>query len=455
MMALSVLSVIGIVLKWILFVILGIIGLVLLIVLIVLFDPFFYKLKGNKKDKQIEAHARVFYLFHLVRVEVDFVDKKLVWKVKVAWKQIAGSDMVSEKDDESYRQHGDLEIESADGESISGLQAGEELGEREALPAPENKPKSEEAQLLSTLTEEWKERIRMAEDETYAREQREKAKEQKQREKAEKVAEKQRKKDAAAKEKLKAEREKEAARKAALADGESGEANLSDRIDAGIGKLLDLYEKIWDIVDAILDAPDKIEETLEEKLGPIEKYMRIYDRYPRKSETLNAVFKLLGDILRHLVPKRYQIYLHFGSGDPFGTAKLIGIWYAVAPTVFPKQTRTRRIEIDTEMEEKILDFDADLRGRFSIASLLLGPIIVALCNRDIRRLIRFALKLKKKKDAEAKKAEEAAAKAAEEAGKAESADEEAARVFLDEPRKAEEPAAIAVNEKETVEQTEK
>ena len=48
-----------------------------------------------------------------------------------------------------------------------------------------------------------------------------------------------------------------------------------------------------------------------------------------------------------------------------------------------------------------------------------------------------------------------AAKAAEEAGKAESADEEAARVFLDEPRKAEEPAAIAVNEKETVEQTEK
>jgi len=418
MMALSVLSVIGIVLKWILFVILGILALVLVILLIILFDPFFYKLKGNKDKENIEAHARVFWLFHLIRVEVDFQDKKLVWKVKAAWKQIAGSDMVSDKDDVDWREHGDLEIEPLDSESIFDAEAGEPLGEEKALPEPARKPKSEEAELLSTLTEEWKERIRMAEDETYAREQREKAREAKRREKAEKAAEKQRKKDAAEREKLRKEREKEAARKAALENGESGDPNLSDRIDAGIGKLGDLYEKVWDIVDAILDAPDRIEEILEEKLGPVEKYKRMYDRYPRKSETVNAVLKLLGDILRHLVPKRYQIDLHFGSGDPYATAKLIGIWYAIAPTIFPKQTKRRRIEIDTELEEKVLDFNADVRGHFSLATLLVGPILAALCNRDIRRLIRFVLKLKKKKDAEAKKAEEAAAQEAEKAAEA-------------------------------------
>ena len=442
MMALSVLSVIGIVLKWILFVLLGIIGLVLLILLIVIFDPFFYKLKGFKDQEQIEAHARVFWLFHLIRVEVDFVDKKLVWKVKVAWKQIAGSDMVSEKDEEAYHQHGELEIEPAEGENVFSLEAGETAGE--ALPKKAEKPKSEEAQLLSTLTEEWKERIRMAEDETYAREQREKAKEEKRRAKAEKAAEKQRLKDAAEREKLKKQREAEKARKAALENGEGG--NLSDRIDQGIGKLEALYEKVWDIIDAILDAPDKIEETLEEKLGPIEKYMRMYDRYPRKSETINAIFKLLGDILRPLVPKRYQIDLHFGSGDPYNTAKLIGIWYAIAPMLFPKQTRRNRIEVKTEMEEKVLDFTADIRGHFSIATVLVGPIIAALCNRDIRRLIRFVWKLKKKKDAEAKKAEEAAAKEAEAA--------EAEEAKAAEAAKASEPAAV-VKQTETVNQTDK
>lgn len=431
---LSILSVIGKILLWILFIILGILGLVLLIVCIVLFDPFSYRLEAAKKEKNISARARVTWLFHLVRVKVWFEEKKLHYLAKVGWISVATSDPEPESEKQKkkrekkerkaaekrrkkgetegevdYFEHGDLEIFKVDdeeegvedifSETQKVLEGAEKVKE---LPAPrEAKPEkkhSEEWQMLTTLTEEWKDRIRRADDEAYARKRRAEEKAEKQRLKEEKKAEKLRQKLEKEQEKERKRREKE--------QKKAERKTPEEMLDAFSEKLPEYLDKMWDILDAIMDAPDKIDEILDEKLGSFRKYKRLFDRYPRKKETLQAIFKLIGKVLKPLVPKQYEGDVVFGTGDPFNTARILGYWYAFSPRWFPKRNRHHHLDVEGVMEDKILDADLKLKGHFSFGSVLLWPILWGIFNRDIRRLLRFAWKMYKKN----KKAAEAAGK---------------------------------------------
>ena len=70
-------------------------------------------------------------------------------------------------------------------------------------------------------------------------------------------------------------------------------------------------------------------------------------------------------------------------------------YYALTPVLFPKTSRRRRLELEAEFEEPVLEVTAVCKGRFSIGSFL-WPVIRALLNAHIRRLIRYVLSMKKK-----------------------------------------------------------
>lgn len=428
---LSVLAVIGTVLKWILFVILGLIGLILLLVIIILSTPIRYRIGGEKNEETMSFKAKVTYFFSLVRVNVAFEDKKLRYQVKVAWKEIAGSEKEhGSEEKELFTEgekftHGELEVEPlkkaaiperSPEESPAPIQpAAEEksfvIEERiaeEKSDAPCEIVKTEPhivvyekhsplqqgvdmvkkgVSIMKTKPEEVLEKWQKEKEQKKA------AKAQKEKEKQELKALKEQQKA-----KLKAEKEVKKQQKAEKSAAKS-KKTLTERIDEAIDKLFDLLDSLWDFVDKVLDAPDKVEELYDEKLAPklkqFEKYKRLYDKYPRKKETIGVFFKLIRRVLKPLVPKSYHADVHFGTGDPYMTARILGWYYSMAPLILPKQNRRRHLEISTDMMEKVLLFDGEMKGHFSINTVLVFPLLLALFNPDTLRLIRFALKLRK------------------------------------------------------------
>lgn len=439
---LSVLAVIGTVLKWILFVILGLIGLILLLVIIILSTPIRYRIGGEKNEETMSFKAKVTYFFSLVRVNVAFEDKKLRYQVKVAWKEIAGSEKEhGSEEKDTYGEkftHGELEVEPLKKAAIperspeespvpiqpaaeegsfvieekiaeeKSLEETRENASDEKIDAPCAIVKTEPhivvyekhsplqqgvdmvkkgVSIMKTKPEEVLEKWQKEKEQKKA------AKAQKEKEKQELKALKEQQKA-----KLKAEKEVKKQQKAEKSAAKP-KKTLTERIDEAIDKLFDLLDSLWDFVDKVLDAPDKVEELYDEKLAPklkqFEKYKRLYDKYPRKKETIGVFFKLIRRVLKPLVPKSYHADVHFGTGDPYMTARILGWYYSMAPLILPKQNRRQHLEISTDMMEKVLLFDGEMKGHFSINTVLVFPLLLALFNPDTLRLIRFALKLRK------------------------------------------------------------
>ncbi len=499
MLLMTALGVIGAIFKWILWILLGIIGFVLLILLIVLLDPFFYYLNASKHQEDIRADAKVYYLFHILKVTVQFIDKKLTWRVSVFGKQIAGSDEVPEKDrsrearrarrEEKKRLEEEagkaaspgakaaLTTPKAEGETASPLQtdgepeatlsekveaekdkamaeavdqfqqtmsesedaAGAEAAHSEDVPdnkkaaqpavvssqpkaevivtdrAKSDQKKLEEAQrrareraeLKIRQKREQEEKARLRKEETpemaaARRSEESRLKAEKELEKLRAKEEKKRLKEEKAKEKarIKEEKAKEKQRRKeeALAKKNAPKKSLSEVIDEKIDLVFDFMDAIFDTIDKILDTPDMIEE----KLEPVMKYKDMFDEYPDKDKTIRALLRVLGRVLKPFVPKGCQIDALLGTGDPYLTARIYGIYLTLSPLLLPGQSKKRYLNIQTDMQEKVIEADAALKGRFNIGSII-GPVLGAPFNKYIFRLLKFAFKLykqSKKEEAE-------------------------------------------------------
>jgi hypothetical protein len=121
----------------------------------------------------------------------------------------------------------------------------------------------------------------------------------------------------------------------------------------------------------------------------------VWEGYPQKEETVAAIKQMLGGILKAPLPKKYDVKLRIGMKDPATTGQILMYYYALTPVLFPKTTRRRRFELEAEFEEPVFEVTAVCKGCFSVGSFL-WPVIRALLNAHIRRLIRYVLSVKKK-----------------------------------------------------------
>lgn len=357
---LSVLGVILAVLKWLGIILLGLVALLVLILLIVLLAPISYRIEGGKAGEEVTARVKASYLFHLLRVRLDFIDKKLSYTVKVAWKEVASS---AEPSGESAPLDAEApsaelpaakepepappETQPAEPKAIAEPEA---KPEPEARPEPEAKPEPAEQIAEESLGEVV---IRPREEEP--------------------------KKEA-----------KKKPKRASL--GDSVEKSMS-ALEEGVEKLEDW---IFEAVDFLLDLPDAAEELFDEKTRPLRRYYRMYEGYPRKKETLQAILLLLWRLLKPVLPKQMKVKALFGTGDPFSSAQILGAYEAAYPLIF-LHNRKRDLDLTVDLQEKQLDLSGFASGRFMLQSFV-WALIRALLNQDIRRLIRFVLKMKKRKE---------------------------------------------------------
>ncbi|MBR6682756.1 MAG: hypothetical protein IKL38_00260 [Firmicutes bacterium] len=348
-------AILGGIIKWILLIILGLIGLILVLLLVVVLTPLRYKIKWTKQADAMEGEARVSWLLHLISFRLTQKGKEIIWTVKIGPKIIAASYPLPKKEKKPKRKKKKTPPQMPEPEPPL------EPMERKAEPPMEltaEPPLAEKAESIPqeeiTSTEGQKLQI----DPTAADEGTSKDESQ---------------------EEIPAAPEK----------------SLRRRITDVCWKIRRFFERIVGKACGILDAIRAIPTKVRGVLDKWDQVKEVWEGYPQKSETVAAIKLMLGGILKVPLPKKYDVKLRIGMKDPATTGQILMYYYSLAPVLFPKTTRRRRFTLEAEFEEPVIDVTAVCMGRFSIGSFL-WPVIRALLNGHIRRLIRYVLSVKKK-----------------------------------------------------------
>lgn len=95
--------------------------------------------------------------------------------------------------------------------------------------------------------------------------------------------------------------------------------------------------------------------------------------------------------MKHMMPRRLKANIEFGSGDPASTMKVYGYYCMIYPFY------GKHIKFTPDMENKVLNLDAKLTGRFQIFRMMwAGWTLFA--DRNIRKLIRLVRREVKRRD---------------------------------------------------------
>ena len=373
-------AILGGIIKWILLIIFGLIGLILVLLLVVMLTPLRYKIKWTKQAETMEGEARVSWLLHLISFRLTQKGKEVKWTVKIGPKVIAASYPLPRKEKKSKKKRKAKSQSAVPPEEPLAQTATEPLVEPPTEPLVEppteplvKPPKVEKAESspqeeTASVTPPEPQSDPMAADESLLKD-----------ESLEKIP--------AAPETVGAPQESDA-------QEDKPKKSLRRKITDVCWKIRRLFEKIAAKIHAVVDAIRAIPTKVRGLLDKWDQVKAVWEGYPQKAETVDAIKLMLGSILKAPLPKKYDVKLRIGMKDPATTGQILMYYYALTPVLFPKTTRRRRFVLEAEFEEPVIEVTAVCKGRFCVGSFL-WPVIRALLNGHIRRLIRYVLSVKK------------------------------------------------------------
>ena len=344
-------AILGGIIKWILLIILGLIGLVLVLLLVVLLTPLRYKIKWTKQAGIMEGEARVSWLLHLVSFRLTQSGKEIKWTVKIGPKIIAASYPLPKKEKKKSKHK---KTKPPQPPTVVPPQA----EKTESIPREEMAP--------VMLQESQSEPI--AADEDLLKDE--------------------------VQEKITAAPETAAVPQEPEVQEDKPKKSLRRKVTDVCWKIRRFFEKIVETIRGIRDKIRAIPVKVRGLLDKWDQVKAVWEGYPQKAETVDAIKLMLGGVLKTPLPKKYDVKLRIGMKDPATTGQILMYYYALTPVLFPKTTRRRRFELEAEFEEPVIEVTAVCKGRFSVGSFL-WPVIRALLNGHIRRLIRYVLSVKK------------------------------------------------------------
>ncbi len=148
--------------------------------------------------------------------------------------------------------------------------------------------------------------------------------------------------------------------------------------------ILDVIWKIIDFVDNFLKTPLNVFEKIQCTIS------RVCDKISMIKATLeNDIFKRAFElvkrkliwVLKQILPRKCDIKVLFGSGDPALTAELMGAYGALYPLLYKKVVYT------PDFERKVVKGDVHLKGHLSLY-VAVYVTVVCLLNKDVKKTIR-------------------------------------------------------------------
>ena len=138
-----------------------------------------------------------------------------------------------------------------------------------------------------------------------------------------------------------------------------------------------------------IEALEKGSDAIESLCETIQEAEDLYDKLHGEALIRKAI-KLLEKLLRHILPRKISGYMKFGFDDPALTGYATGF----AATLYPVYGTNFTIEPD--FYEVCFKADCEGSGRIQLMYLLY-LVIWLLIDKDVRRLIRYILKRRKRK----------------------------------------------------------
>ena len=357
-----VFAILGGILKWIFLILLGLLGLLLVLFLIVLLTPVRYEIHWEKGADSKEGIVKVSWLLHLISFRLEQKDKEIKWIVRIGPKIIAASYPLPKKKPKRQKTKSEPPLQPPQAEKTEGPPQ-QAISSGRAGVKPEERPAVDE--------------LLQAEG------------------KAAEVP--------AAPEKSKAETTKAETPEAEEAEPVNPAAAAAPKCKKSWRrKVTDICWKIRRIFERIIHPFRTIWEKIQRLCRSLQNLRdqwdvvkEIWNGYPQKTETVQAIKAMTVGLLKVPLPKKYDVQLRFGMKDPATTGQILMYYYSLAPVLFPKSKRGRRLLIEADFENPVIEVRAKCKGHFSVGSFL-RPVIRALLNGHIRRLIRYVLSVKKK-----------------------------------------------------------
>ena len=327
---LTILKVIG----WIL---LGILGLILLTVLTVLLVPIRYRADGVWKEEKY-IRGRVTWLLHLLSIRVTY-EKELLLEVRVA-----GFLIYPKKERSGKRK-----------KAASGADAEEGVGDADAdtnvldadgakMPSADVKTLGESASAAGTTDEPQTQTVAEASEPQSAD-------------------------------------PNEAS--ASEADAQATDSDAAPEHSAG-----SFFEKLSGKLSQVTDRLRGMQQKTDRLKQQTAYYKRIWDQ-PQTRQAIRVGFYELGEIIRHVLPRKLEVFGIVGTGDPASTGQIM----AIQGMLYPWHKGNIRLEPD--FEEKHIEGELHLKGRIRLGTLGICGLRILL-NKNVRRLIRI---LRKKEEA--------------------------------------------------------
>ena len=327
---LTILKVIG----WIL---LGILGLILLTVLTVLLVPIRYRADGVWKEEKY-IRGRVTWLLHLLSIRVTY-EKELLLEVRVA------GFLIYPKKERSGKKK----------KAASGADAEEGVGDADAdtnvldadgakMPSADVKTLGESAPAAGTTDEPQTQTVAEASEPQSAD-------------------------------------PNEAS--ASEADAQATDSDAAPEHSAG-----SFFEKLSGKLSQVTDRLRGMQQKTDRLKQQTAYYKRIWDQ-PQTRQAIRVGFYELGEIIRHVLPRKLEVFGIVGTGDPASTGQIM----AIQGMLYPWHKGNIRLEPD--FEEKYIEGELHLKGRIRLGTLGICGLRILL-NKNVRRLIRI---LRKKEEA--------------------------------------------------------
>ena len=341
------------ILKGIGWILLGILGLILLTVLTVLLVPIRYRADGVWKEEKY-IRGRVTWLLHLLSLRVTY-EKELLLEVRVA-----GFLIYPKKERSGKKKKAVQEADAEEGTSAAGVELPDEIDDTEVSGSAAAEVNDVEPQSADSN------------DESAARSN----------------GEANATKDAAqgASETQSQEAEASKAQKTGSPDADKTQAADSDTAsDQSTGSFFEKFSgKFSKIADRLRGMQHKTDQLKQQAVY----YKKIWDQ-PQTRQAIRVGFYELGEIIRHVLPRKLEVFGIVGTGDPASTGQIL----AIQGMLYPWHKGNIRLEPD--FEEKHIEGEFHLKGRIRLGTLGICGLRILL-NKNVRRLIRI---LRKKEEA--------------------------------------------------------
>ena len=317
------------ILKVIGWILLGILGLILLTVLTVLLVPIRYRADGVWKEEKY-IRGRVTWLLHLLSIRVTY-EKELLLEVRVA------GFLIYPKKERSGKKK----------KAASGADAEEGVGDADAdtnvldadgakMPSADVKTLGESAPAAGTTDEPQTQTVAEASEPP-----------------------------------------------ASEAEAQATDSDAAPEHPAG-----SFFEKLSGKLSQVTDRLRGMQQKTDQLKQQTAYYKRIWDQ-PQTRQAIRVGFYELGEIIRHVLPRKLEVFGIFGTGDPASTGQIM----AIQGMLYPWHKGNIRLEPD--FEEKYIEGELHLKGRIRLGTLGICGLRILL-NKNVRRLIRI---LRKKEEA--------------------------------------------------------